>query len=201
MRVVVVAQDEVAARRLASAWRAAAPGVDAEPYGVGGAPPASPAAATSGGAPLAGGSASDGSPESSGSRTGDEAAGTTAPAPRPVVVAGTRLTVGAPPPESPGPPAPRSALPAAEAGALSAAVGASDVAAAWVDVLDAGTLRAGPVAEAAAAAAPHAVPVVALAGRVEVSRRELAAAGVSGAHEVHDADVARVARSWTPGWA
>ncbi|RPF20821.1 hypothetical protein EDD34_1428 [Myceligenerans xiligouense] len=197
-----MAQDDGMARELASAWRAAAPGVVAEPRAVGVAPPAAPAAPGAGDALPDGVPFADGLPGAAGLEPGHEPGGSAGrPAPRSVVVAGTRLTVGAPPPEPPGPAAPRSALPPTEANALSHAAAASDVVVAWVAVLDAGTLRAGPVAEAAAAAAPHAVPVVALAGRIEVSRRELAAAGVSGAHEVHDADVGRVARSWTPGWA
>lgn len=209
MRVVVVAQDDGVARRLASAWREAVPGVAAEPFGIGLAPPASPEApATVAGAPLAGASVPDGGSAAGGAGTGTgggallgDSSAHPGSSSWPVVVAGTRLTVGAPPPEAPGPPVPRSALPSSDAGALSARAAACDVVVAWVAVLDAGALRAGPVAEAAAAAAPHAVPVVALADRVEVSRRELAAAAVSGAHEVHDDDVGRVARSWTPGWA
>lgn len=193
---MVIAQDAGTARTLADGWRAAVPGVTAEARDVAVAPPP---------APVRPGSVNgivipdDAGP---GTASGD-AAPLAGPEPwRPaVVVAGTRLSVGAPPPEPPGPTAPRSALPVAEAAVLSHAAAASDVVVAHVPVLDAGSLRAGPVAEAAAAAAPHAVPVVALAGRVEVSRRELAAAGVSGAHEIEDDDVARVARSWTPHWA
>lgn len=44
------------------------------------------------------------------------------------------------------------------------------------------SLRAGPVAEVAAAAAARAVPVVVLAGQVQVGRRETKAIGVDGAY-------------------
>lgn len=159
-------------------WRRAVPGVTAEAHGTGRAPAA----------PAPPGPAAPAVPGHDGG-------------PAPIVVAGTSLGVGPPPPERPGPAAPRSALPAREAAALSDAASRSDVVVGYGPVLDAGGLRGGPFAEAAAAAAPHAVPVVALAERVEVTRRELASAGISGAHEVHGTDVTRVARSWTPGWA
>ncbi|MBL0886601.1 hypothetical protein [Myceligenerans indicum] len=198
MHVLVITRDIDDARQLSEAWSRAVPGVGAEPRAVRVAPsaPASPSPPSSGSAVPEG----DGGPD--GARGAPQEAGRNpGSGPAPVVVAGTRLTVGAPPPEPAGPSAPRSVLPPAEAAALSGAAATCDVVVAWVPVLDAGTLRAGPLAEAAAAAAPHAVPVVALAERVEVSRRELASAGVSGAHEVHGTDVGRVARSWTPGWA
>lgn len=70
--------------------------------------------------------------------------------------------------------------------------------------LDGAALHDGPVADAARAAEPYAVPVVVLAGRSEVSRRELAAAGVVGVHEVGEpwdtAAVGRAARTWAPSW-
>lgn len=184
---MVVAQDDGAAREIAEAWRAAVPGVAADPRAVAAAPPAAPTPPPGAGIDT--------------TTTHGEAPPRTSATP--VVVSGNRLSVGAPPPEPPGPPAPRSALPGPDAHALSEAAAGSDLVVAWVEVLDAGSLRAGPVAEAAAAASAHAVPVVALAGRVEVSRRELATAGVSGAHAVPDTDmgVRRVARSWTPRWA
>jgi hypothetical protein len=80
----------------------------------------------------------------------------------------------------------------------------ADVVVVHVDVLDAGSLHEGLVAEAARAASPHALPVVVLAGRDTTTRRERAAAGVSGVHEVGEdavAAVPRVARTWTPAWA
>jgi hypothetical protein len=72
---------------------------------------------------------------------------------------------------------------------------------AYVTRLDGETLHRGVVVEAAAAAAPHAVPVVVVTERSEVSRREWSTAGLSGVHEAADGDIARVARTWTPGWA
>ncbi|GAA1866685.1 hypothetical protein [Myceligenerans crystallogenes] len=198
MHVVVIAQGSDVAAEVAQAWRSAVPGVSAEARGVRVVRPPSPRAPRPPGWP---GDAGRGDDSPSGDDAGPHGGPAADAARRAVVVAGTSLGIGAPPPEPPGPAAPRSALPAAEAAELSRAVASSDVVVARVAVLDAGSLRAGPVAEAAAAAAPHAVPVVALAERVEVSRRELASAGLSGAHEIEGADVARVARSWTPGWA
>jgi hypothetical protein len=80
----------------------------------------------------------------------------------------------------------------------------ADLVVVHVAVLDTGALHEGLVAEAARAAAPHALPVVVLAGRDTTTRRERAAAGVSGVHEVGEDPVAavpRAARTWTPGWA
>lgn len=95
-------------------------------------------------------------------------------------------------------------VPGPAPGPLTGPAARSDLVVVHVPVLDAGTLREGRVAAAAAAAAPHAVPVVVLAGRSEVSRREWSGAGVSGVHET-GADVltatARVARTWAPSWA
>ncbi|MEU2198853.1 hypothetical protein [Isoptericola sp. NPDC019482] len=91
-----------------------------------------------------------------------------------------------------------------EEGPLAAPVAASDLVVVHVPALDGTTLREGHVPAAVAAAAPHAVPVVVLAGRSEVSRREWSGAGVSGVHET-GADVlaatGRVARTWAPSWA
>ncbi|MFE5342943.1 hypothetical protein ACFQ80_22185 [Isoptericola sp. NPDC056578] len=91
-----------------------------------------------------------------------------------------------------------------EDGPLAAPAATSDLVVVHVPVLDGTTLREGRVPAAVAAAAPHAVPVVVLAGRTEVSRREWSGAGVSGVHET-GADVvaatARVARTWAPSWA
>ncbi|WP_402464744.1 hypothetical protein [Isoptericola aurantiacus] len=71
-------------------------------------------------------------------------------------------------------------------------------------LLDSGALHDGPVAASARACAPHAVPVVVLAGRSAATRRELAATGVAGAHAVGDPwqaqAVRRVARTWAPAW-
>ncbi|GAA1992434.1 hypothetical protein GCM10009718_32720 [Isoptericola halotolerans] len=81
----------------------------------------------------------------------------------------------------------------------------ADLVVVHVRTLDGSALHDGPVADAARAAAPHAVPVVVLAGRSEVSRRELAAAGVAGVHEVGDpwdpSAVRRAARTWAPPWS
>jgi hypothetical protein len=91
-----------------------------------------------------------------------------------------------------------------EAARLRELAARADLVVVHTGVLDAGTLRSGPVAEATSAAAPYAVPVVVLAGRNEAVRREWSAGGVSGVHEVGD-DVAetvpRVARTWAPSWA
>ncbi|GAB6938774.1 hypothetical protein ACQP60_20590 [Isoptericola variabilis] len=91
-----------------------------------------------------------------------------------------------------------------EDGPLAGQAAASDLVVVHVPALDGTTLREGRVAAAVAAAAPHAVPVVVLAGRNEVSRREWSGAGVSGVHET-GADVVaatgRVARTWAPSWA
>ncbi|TWH28938.1 hypothetical protein L600_003500000200 [Isoptericola variabilis J7] len=84
------------------------------------------------------------------------------------------------------------------------AAAAADLVVVHVAVLDADELHEGAVARAAEAAAPHAVPVVVLAGRDLSTRREWSAAGVSGVHEVGDEPLAalpRVARTWAPAWA
>ncbi|MEL7974697.1 hypothetical protein AAG589_02445 [Isoptericola sp. F-RaC21] len=92
----------------------------------------------------------------------------------------------------------------AEDGPLTGPAAESDLVVVHVPVLDGTTLREGRVPAAVAAAAPHAVPVVVLAGRSEVSRREWSGAGVSGVHETGAdavATTARVARTWAPSWA
>jgi hypothetical protein len=107
-------------------------------------------------------------------------------------------------PAHPGPAAPGpapSALPRAEGAELADVAARADVVVAYVTRLDGEGLHKGVVVEAAAAAAPHAVPVVVITGRSEVSRREWSTAGLSGVHEVADDDLARVARTWSPGWA
>jgi hypothetical protein len=91
-----------------------------------------------------------------------------------------------------------------EAARLRELAARADLVVVHTGVLDAGTLRSGPVAEATSAAAPYAVPVVVLAGRNEAVRREWSAGGVSGVHEVGDdvgETVPRVARTWAPSWA
>ncbi|MCK0118341.1 hypothetical protein MWU57_15000 [Isoptericola sp. S6320L] len=93
---------------------------------------------------------------------------------------------------------------APEVALLGERMGGADLVVVHVRVLDGAALHSGPAAAAARAAAPHAVPVVVLAGRSEVSRRELAAAGVVGVHEVGEpwdaASVGRAARTWAPSW-
>lgn len=93
---------------------------------------------------------------------------------------------------------------ASQDGPLARPAATSDLVVVHVPVLDATTLREGRVAAAVTAAAPYAVPVVVLAGRSEVSRREWSGAGVSGVHETGADAVAatgRVARTWAPSWA
>ncbi|MFD6177116.1 MULTISPECIES: glycerate kinase [unclassified Isoptericola] len=90
------------------------------------------------------------------------------------------------------------------AGPLDAAAEAADLVVVHLGALDGTTLREGLVAAAVRAAAPLALPVVVLAGRSEVSRREWSGAGVSGVHETGPdvlAAVPRVARTWAPSWA
>ncbi|WP_407317532.1 hypothetical protein UQW22_13365 [Isoptericola halotolerans] len=98
-----------------------------------------------------------------------------------------------------GPPAP-----APQVALLAERAAGADLVVVHVRVLDGAALHDGPVADAARAASPHAVPVVVLAGRSQVTRRELAAAGVAGVHEVGDpwqeGAVARAARTWAPEW-
>ncbi|MFC8599665.1 MULTISPECIES: hypothetical protein [unclassified Isoptericola] len=95
-------------------------------------------------------------------------------------------------------------VPAPGPGPLAEAAGAADVVVVHLPVLDGTTLHEGLLADAVRAAAPQAVPVVVLAGRSEVSRREWSGAGVSGVHETGPDVVAatvRVARTWAPSWS
>ncbi|MCK9793317.1 hypothetical protein M1843_06115 [Isoptericola sp. 4D.3] len=88
--------------------------------------------------------------------------------------------------------------------ALAGPAGRADLVVVHVPALDGTSLREGPVQAAVATAGPRAVPVVVLAGRSEVSRREWSGAGVSGVHETGTdvpASTARVARTWAPSWA
>lgn len=187
VHVLLLAETLPDAERLASAWRAAAPHTRTEAREV---------RVPGGAGALAG--------------TPEPGAGHGA-SPGGVLLAGAAIPVGPPAavgpqdvgPVHPGPSAPGpapSALPRAEGAALSEAAARADVVVAYVTRLDGEGLHRGVVVEAAAAAAPHAVPVVAVTGRSEVSRREWSTAGLSGVHEVAHGDVARVARTWTPGW-
>jgi hypothetical protein len=194
VHVLLLAETLPDAERLASAWRAAAPhaGTEARAVRVPGALGASAGALSQDGglpAPAAHGAGSGG-----------------------VLLAGLAIPVGRPDavgpqdvgPAHPGPTAPGpmpSALPRAERAELTEAAAGADVVVAYVTRLDGETLHRGVVVEAAAAAAPHAVPVVVVTESSEVSRREWSTAGLSGVHEAVDGDVARVARTWTPGWA
>jgi hypothetical protein len=89
-------------------------------------------------------------------------------------------------------------------GPLSGPAAAADLVVVHVPVLDATTLHSGPVPAAVSAAAPLALPVVVLAGRSEVSRREWSGAGISGVHETGPdlpGATRRAARTWVPSWA
>jgi len=180
VHVLLLAETLPDAERLAVAWRDAAPHVGTEVRAVhvpgAGAVPALP------------GHGAD-------------------PGPGGVLLAGAAIPVGPPAgagvggvsgPSAPGP-AP-SALPAAEQEVLAGVAAQADVVVAYAPRLDGEALRRGVVVEAAAAAADHAVPVVAVTDRSEVTRRQWSTAGLSGVHELADGDVARVARTWTPGW-
>ncbi len=82
----------------------------------------------------------------------------------------------------------------------------ADLVVVHLDVLDGDALHEGALPLVARVAGERALPVVVLAGRAEVSRREWSAAGVSGVHEVGAADgarsdaVGRAARTWAPRW-
>lgn len=95
----------------------------------------------------------------------------------------------------------------ADALGLDARVARADLVVVVLDVLDGDALHHGPLPVVAAAAAPHALPVVVLAGTSQAGRREWSAAGVSGVHETgaapggRDDAVARVARTWDLGRA
>jgi hypothetical protein len=190
VHVLLLAETLPDAERLASAWRDAAPHADTEARAV----------------PLPGGASLTASqPDGPGHGAGHGAggggvllAGAAIPVGRPAAVGPQDVGPAHPGPSAPGP-AP-SALPRAEAAALSAAAERADVVVAYVTRLDGDGLHRGVVVEAAAAAAPHAVPVVVVTERSEVSRREWSTAGLSGVHEVADGDVVRVARTWTPAW-
>lgn len=82
-------------------------------------------------------------------------------------------------------------------------VSRADLVVVAAEALDGAALHEGPVAAVADAAAPYAVPVVVVADRVEVTRREWSAAGVSGVHEAATGGeaLARVARTWAPVWS
>ncbi|MFC8800840.1 hypothetical protein ACFT2C_24175 [Promicromonospora sp. NPDC057138] len=202
MHVLLLAETLPDAERLASAWRAAAPHVRTEARAVrlaGSAGSAASSAAGSAGRPAAGPSAGQAAAPGHGPAGGGVLlAGAAIPVGRPAAVGPQDVGPAHPGPSAPGP-AP-SALPRAEGAALSEAAGRADVVVAYVTRLDGDGLHRGVVVEAAAAAAPHAVPVVVVTERSEVSRREWSTAGLSGVHEVADGDVARVARTWTPAW-
>lgn len=193
MHVLLLAETLPDAERLASAWRAAAPhaGTDAREVRV----PNAVGASAGGPGPAVGHGGGPGNGESRGVLL----AGAAIPVGRPAAVGPDSAGPANPGPTAPGP-AP-SALPRAEGAALAEAASRADVVVAYVTLLDGEGLHRGVVVEAAAAAAPHAVPVVVVTGRSEVSRREWSTAGLSGVHEVADDDVARVARTWSPGWA
>jgi hypothetical protein len=91
--------------------------------------------------------------------------------------------------------------------ALRGQVAAADVVAVHVEVLDSETLHEGPLPLVARLAVERGVPVVVLAGRAEVSRREWSTQGISGVHVVgaepldRANSVTRVARTWAPRWS
>ena len=198
MHVLLLAETLPDAERLASAWRDAAPYAGTEARAV--RLPGSAGGPGSGGGPQTRDPAAE---LAAGPGHGAGGGG--------VLLAGAAIPVGRRPPSGrrrsappiPGPSAPGpapSALPRAEGAALSAAAERADVVVAYVTRLDGDGLHRGVVVEAAAAAAPHAVPVVVVTERSEVSRREWSTAGLSGVHEVADGDILRVARTWTPAW-
>ncbi|MFD7308417.1 hypothetical protein [Promicromonospora sp. NPDC059942] len=195
VHVLLLAETLPDAERLASAWHAAAPhaGTEARAVRV----PA--AAAVSAAGPGAAPSGGPGAGHDDGAGRGVLLAGPAIPVGRPAAVGPQDVGPAHPGPTPPGPAS--SALPRAEQAALTDAAAHADVVVAYVTLLDGEGLHRGVVVEAAAAAAPHAVPVVVLTGRSQVSRREWSTAGLSGVHEVADDDVARVARTWSPGWA
>ena len=85
-------------------------------------------------------------------------------------------------------------------------VAGADLVVVHLDVLDGGALHDGVLPLVARVAGERALPVVVLAGRSEVARRQWPAGGVSGVHEVGSdpvrraAAVERAARTWAPGW-
>jgi hypothetical protein len=193
VHVLLLAETLPDAERLASAWRAAAPHAETEARAVR-LPGAAGALGTSGMRAAEQATA----PAHGTTGGGVLLAGAAIPVGRPAAVGPQDVGPAHPGPSAPGP-AP-SALPRVEGDALTAAAERADVVVAYVTRLDGDELHRGVVVEAAAAAAPHAVPVVVVTGRSEVSRREWSTAGLSGVHEVADGDVARVARTWTPAW-
>ncbi|GAB2480594.1 hypothetical protein GCM10027063_23540 [Promicromonospora xylanilytica] len=194
MHVLLLAETLPDAERLASAWRDAAPHTDTEARAV--RVPGS-LGATAGA--LSQGPALGSVPGHGPSGGGVLLAGPAIPVGRPDAVGPQDVGPAHPGPSAPGPSP--SALPRAEGAALAEAAADADVVVAYVTRLDGEALHRGVVVEAAAAAAAHAVPVVVVTERSEVTRREWSTAGLSGVHEVADGDVARVARTWTPGWA
>lgn len=201
MHVLLLAETLPDAERLASAWRDAAPHAGTETREV---RLPGPVRARAGGPTPGTARAGEGTGEQAGPGRGAGGGG--------VLLAGAAIPVGPPAavgpedvgPAHPGPSAPGpapSALPRAEGAQLREAAARADVVVAYVTRLDGDELHRGVVVEAAAAAAPHAVPVVVVTERSEVSRREWSTAGLSGVHETAGGDVARVARTWTPGWA
>lgn len=195
MHVLLLAETLPDAERLASAWTAAAPHATAAAREV----RVPGAAGSSAGGPGPSGPQAVAPGHGTGAGGGVLLAGAAIPVGRPDAVG--PLAVG---PDRPGPSAPgpaSSALPRDEGAVLAEAAARADVVVAYVTRLDGEGLHRGVVVEAAAAAAPHAVPVVVITDRSEVSRREWSTAGLSGVHEAADGDVTRVARTWTPGWA
>lgn len=198
MHVLLLAETLPDAERLASAWRDAAPHTDtvACAVRVPGALGATVGALSQGAAP---GSVPGHGPGHGPGGGGVLLAGPAIPVGRPDAVGPQDVGPAHPGPSAPGPSA--SALPRAEGAVLAEAAADADVVVAYVTRLDGEALHRGVVVEAAAAAAAHAVPVVVVTGSSEVTRREWSTAGLSGVHELADGDVARVARTWTPGWA
>ncbi|RZS60487.1 hypothetical protein EV386_0745 [Xylanimonas ulmi] len=85
--------------------------------------------------------------------------------------------------------------------------GLADVVVVHLAALDGAGLHEGALPLVTRVAAERATPVVVMAERSEVSRREWSAGGVSGVHEVgpagaaRDEAVRRVARTWAPRWS
>jgi hypothetical protein len=195
VHVLLLAENLPDAERLASAWCVAAPHTTAAAREV----RVPGAVGSSAAGPAPSGPQAAGPGHGTGAGGGVLLAGAAIPVGRPDAVG--PLAVG---PDHPGPSAPGpapSALPRGDGAVLAEAAARADVVVAYVTRLDGEGLHRGVVVEAAAAAAPHAVPVVVITDRSEVSRREWSTAGLSGVHEAADGDVTRVARTWTPGWA
>lgn len=201
MHVLLLAENLPDAERIASAWRTAAPHAETEARAVRLPGSRVPAGGPGAGGPHAGGQGAGpaAGPSHGAGGGGVLLAGAAIPVGRPAAVGPQDVGPVHPGPSAPGP-AP-SALPRGEGAVLAEAAARADVVVAYVTRLDGEGLHRGVVVEAAAAAAPHAVPVVVITGRSEVSRREWSTAGLSGVHEAADGDVTRVARTWTPAWA